>query len=89
MHSLTMKLTAGPMCHARPAERLVASTDETLKAIARGCLERMLGHPLTHEDTALLPGIDISALLPDPQGRSVRRDRSRDQLHGMPTTSGA
>jgi hypothetical protein len=33
-----------------------------LDAIARRVLERMLGHPPTRADAALLPGIDVSDL---------------------------
>jgi hypothetical protein len=90
-----MKLAAGPTCHAErfaqstnSAERLAPSTDGDLKAIARRCLERMLGRPLTHDDAAILPGIDVSALLAARQGFTVPRDRLAHQLHAVLTTSG-
>jgi hypothetical protein len=70
MDSLTIRLAAGPTYHAErfahftnSPERLAPSTEGDLKAIARRCLERMLGHPLTPDDAAILPGIDVSALL--------------------------
>jgi hypothetical protein len=48
--------------HELEAERGTNGRDAALDAIARRYLVRLLGHPPTRRDAALLPGIDVSDL---------------------------
>ncbi len=91
MHSFTMNLAAEatryPGRLTNSADRSIPPPDETLKAIARRCLEHMLGHPLTYEDSVVLPGINVPTLLPARQECSASGHRSADLVHVTFTTS--
>ena len=67
MHSLASKLTTDPTDSPRACLRKATRSAQgpkldPVEAIALRCIERMLGHPATRDDTPLLPGIDVSDL---------------------------